>query len=121
MTLNGWVQIVLYCAIITALVKPMGGYMAHVFAGERTLLGALLAPVERGLYRLGGVDPRAEQHWTNYAVAMLLFNLAGFLLLYAVQRLQDVLPLNPQALGAISPDLVFNTAASFTTNTNWQA
>ncbi len=121
MTFNGWLQIALFCAIIVALVKPMGGYMTRLFAGERTFLWPVLAPIERGLYRLAGIDPNEEQHWTRYAMAMLLFNLAGFLLLYALQRLQGVLPLNPQDFAAVDPDLAFNTAVSFTTNTNWQA
>src|SRR5512147_1585564 len=120
MTILGWIQILLYCAIIVALVRPLGGYMTRVFAGDRTLLSPLLAPVERGLYRLAGVKPEVEQHWLTYAVAMLLFNLAGLILLYALQRLQGVLPLNPQGMAAVAPDLAFNTAVSFVTNTNWQ-
>ena len=120
MTTSGWIQILLYCAMIVALIRPLGGYMTRVFAGERTLLSPVLAPVERGLYRLAGIDPKVEQHWLTYAVAMLLFNLAGLLLLYALQRLQAVLPLNPEGMPAVAPDLAFNTAASFTTNTNWQ-
>ena len=95
--------------------------MTRVFAGERTFLSPVLAPVERGLYRLAGIDPKVEQHWRTYAVAMLLFNLAGLLLLYALQRLQAVLPLNPQGMAAVAPDLAFNTAVSFVTNTNWQS
>jgi potassium-transporting ATPase potassium-binding subunit len=120
MTTLGWIQILLYCAVIVALVRPLGGYMTRVFAGNRTLLSPLLAPVERGLYRLAGINPTVEQHWLTYAVAMLLFNLAGLILLYALQRLQGALPLNPESMAAIAPDLAFNTAASFTTNTNWQ-
>ncbi|MBN8896813.1 MAG: potassium-transporting ATPase subunit KdpA, partial [Rhodospirillales bacterium] len=96
-------------------------YMHRVFAGERTLLSPVLRPVERGLYRLAGVDERIEQHWTGYAVAMLVFTLAGFVLLYALQRLQGVLPFNPQGLQAPAPDLAFNTSVSFVTNTNWQS
>jgi K+-transporting ATPase ATPase A chain len=95
--------------------------MARVFAGERTWLGVVLSPVERVIYRLSGVDPSAEQHWRAYAAALLLFNLAGMLLLYGLQRLQGFLPLNPQGFGPVAPDLAFNTAASFTTNTDWQA
>jgi K+-transporting ATPase ATPase A chain len=120
MTILGWIQILLYCAIIVALVRPLGGYMTRVFAGERTLLSPLLAPVERGLYRLAGVNPKIEQHWLTYAVAMLLFNFAGLVLLYALQRVQGALPLNPESMPAVAPDLAFNTAASFVTNTNWQ-
>jgi K+-transporting ATPase ATPase A chain len=117
MTINGWLQIALFCAIIIALTKPLGGYMTRVFAGEVHWLG----PIERGFYRLAGVDPRAEQHWISYAVGMLIFHVFGFLLLYALMRFQGVLPFNPQDMGAVAPDLSFNTAVSFITNTNWQA
>jgi len=120
MTAIGWAQIVLYCAIIAALTKPLGGYLTRVFGGERTTLGIVLRPVENGLYRLAGVDSRSEQHWLTYAFAMLLFNASGFLLLYILQRFQAVLPLNPQEMSAVAPDLAFNTAVSFVTNTNWQ-
>ena len=120
MTLNGWAQILLYCAILVALVRPLGGYMTRVFNGERTALSPALAPIERALYRGAGVDPRVEQHWLVYATAMLLFNLAGVLALYALQRLQALLPLNPQGMPAVAPDLALNTAISFVTNTNWQ-
>ncbi|MCC7047696.1 MAG: potassium-transporting ATPase subunit KdpA [Alphaproteobacteria bacterium] len=121
MTVNGWLQIALYCAILAALVRPLGGYMTRLFAGERTLLSPVLGPVERGIYALCGVDARQEQHWTGYAVGMLLFSLASVVLLYALQRLQAVLPFNPQGFDPVSPDLAFNTAISFTTNTNWQS
>ncbi len=121
MTLNGWIQIAVFAAIVVALVKPLGGYMTAVFAGERTLMSPALRPLEIGFYRICGVDERAEQHWVVYAVAMLLFSLAGMLLLYAMQRVQGALPFNPQAMAALAPDLAFNTAASFTTNTNWQS
>ncbi len=120
MTLLGWIQILLLLGLAVALVKPLGGYIARVMEGERTLLTPLLAPVERGLFRLAGIDPRGEQHWTVYAGAMLAFNLAGFLVLYLVQRLQGGLPLNPAGMGAVGADSAFNTAASFVTNTNWQ-
>ncbi|MDX3807649.1 potassium-transporting ATPase subunit KdpA [Bosea thiooxidans] len=120
MTLNGWIQILVFCAIVVALARPLGGYMTRVFNGERTLLSPLLAPVERGLYALAGTDEREEQHWTAYAVGLLLFNLAGLALLYALQRFQGLLPLNPDGMAAVSPDLAFNTATSFVTNTNWQ-
>jgi K+-transporting ATPase ATPase A chain len=120
MTINGWIQIAIFCAIVVALVKPLGGYMTRVFNGERTLLSPMLHPVERGLYTLSGVDGRQEQHWLTYAVAMLLFNAAGFVLLFALQRLQGMLPFNPMGFGAVTPDSSFNTAVSFTTNTNWQ-
>ena len=120
MTLNGWLQILLFCGIVLALVKPLGAYMTRVFAGERTFLSPILVPVERGLYALAGTSERDEQRWTGYAFAMLAFNLAGLLLLYGLQRLQDVLPLNPAGMAAVGPELSFNTAVSFVTNTNWQ-
>ncbi|MFJ5370523.1 potassium-transporting ATPase subunit KdpA [Bosea sp. CER48] len=120
MTLNGWIQILLFCGIIVALVRPLGGYMTRVFAGERTLLSPVLYPVERLLYAAAGTHKKEEQHWTGYVVAMLLFNLAGFVLLYAMQRLQGALPFNPAEMGAVPADLAFNTAASFVANTNWQ-
>jgi potassium-transporting ATPase potassium-binding subunit len=120
MTAIGWIQIILYCAIIVALVKPLGGYMTAVFNGERTFLSPVLRPVERGLYWLGGVDERREQHWLTYAVAMLLFHVGGFLIIYGVMRLQAVLPFNPAEQSAVAEDLSFNTAISFITNTNWQ-
>ncbi|MBX5237740.1 potassium-transporting ATPase subunit KdpA [Rhizobium sp. NLR22b] len=120
MTLNGWLQILLYCGIVLALVKPLGGYMTRVYNGERTFLSPVLVPIERGLYRVAGTSEREEQHWTSYAFAMLLFNLLGVLLLYALMRLQGVLPYNPAGMAAVPPELSFNTAVSFTTNTNWQ-
>src|SRR5262245_7767108 len=121
MTLNGWLQIALYVGVLLLCVKPLGRYMARVFNGERTFLDPVLRPVERLIYKVSGVDPRQEQHWTTYTAAMLLFNLAGFVLLYALQRLQHVLPLNPQGFDPPSPDSAFNTAVSFTSNTNWQS
>ena len=121
MTINGWIQIALYCVILTLLVKPFGGYMTRVFNGERTILSPVLRPVERVLYAISGVDEREEQHWLAYGIAMMAFTLAGFVTLYAMQRLQDVLPYNPQKLSAISPDSSFNTSVSFVTNTNWQS
>ena len=120
MTLNGWIQILVFCGILVALVKPLGFYMHRVFSGDRTLLSPVLAPIERGLYRLAGTGEKEEQHWAVYAMGMLLFNLAGFLVLYALQRLQGALPYNPAGMGAIEPGLAFNTATSFVTNTNWQ-
>jgi K+-transporting ATPase ATPase A chain len=120
MTAIGWIQIFLYCAIIVALVKPLGWYMTRVFNGERTLLSPILRPVEAGLYWLGGVDERREQHWLTYTVAMLLFHVGGFLIIYALMRLQAVLPFNPAEQSAVAEDLSFNTAISFITNTNWQ-
>jgi len=120
MTLNGWLQILLYCGIVLALVKPLGGYMTRVFSGERTLLSPVLVPIERGLYALSGTSEREEQHWTTYAISMLAFNLLGALVLYALLRLQAVLPYNPAGMAAVGPELSFNTAVSFVSNTNWQ-
>jgi K+-transporting ATPase ATPase A chain len=120
MTLIGWIEILLYCAIIAALVKPLGGYMTRVFNGERTFLSPALQPVEAVLYRAGGIDESREQHWLTYTVAMLLFHIGGFLILYALMRFQGVLPFNPADQSAVPADLTFNTAVSFITNTNWQ-
>jgi potassium-transporting ATPase potassium-binding subunit len=120
MTAIGWIQIILYCAIIAALVKPLGWYMTRVFNGERTFLSPVLRPVEAGLYWIGGVDERREQHWLTYTVAMLLFHVGGFLIIYGLMRLQAMLPFNPADQSAVAPDLSFNTAISFITNTNWQ-
>jgi K+-transporting ATPase ATPase A chain len=120
MTIMGWVQIALYVGLVLLVARPLGGYLARIVEGERTLLSPVLLPVERGLYRLAGVDPNAGQHWLTYGLAMLLFNGAGLVLLYALQRLQAALPLNPQGLPAVAPDLALNTAVSFVTNTNWQ-
>ncbi|TIP88756.1 MAG: potassium-transporting ATPase subunit KdpA [Mesorhizobium sp.] len=120
MTFNGWIQILVYCGIVVLLVKPLGGYMYRVFSGDRTFLSPILAPVERGLYRISGTSEREQQHWTTYAAALLFFNLAGFLVLYFLQRLQGSLPYNPAGMSAVEPGLAFNTAASFMTNTNWQ-
>lgn len=120
MTTNGWLQILVFCAIIIALVKPLGWYMTRVMAGERTFMSPILHPLERLLYAGAGVDERQEQHWLTYTTAMLIFNAAGFLLLFGLQRLQGLLPFNPMQMGAVSPDSTFNTAVSFVTNTNWQ-
>ena len=120
MTINGWIQIAIYCAIVVALVKPLGWYMTAVFNGERTFLSPVLRPVEAGLYRLGGVDEKREQDWLTYTVAMLFFHVGGFLILYALLRLQGFLPFNPQGMTAVPEYLSFNTAISFITNTNWQ-
>jgi potassium-transporting ATPase potassium-binding subunit len=120
MTAIGWIQIILYCAIVAALAKPLGWYMTRVFNGERTFLSPILRPVEAGIYWLGGVDERREQHWLTYTVAMLLFHVGGFLIIYALMRLQAVLPFNPAEQSAVAQDLSFNTAISFITNTNWQ-
>jgi K+-transporting ATPase ATPase A chain len=121
MTFNGWIQILLFCLVIIAITAPFGGYMTRVFAGERTLLAPVLRPVERVLYRLSGVDETAEQHWVSYAIAALAFTFAGFVSLYALQRLQNLLPFNPAGQDAVAQDLAFNTSVSFITNTNWQS
>jgi K+-transporting ATPase ATPase A chain len=121
MSANGWIQIGLFCLAIIVCVKPLGLYMAKLFEGERTFLSPYLAPVERGIYRLCGIKPDEEQHWTSYTIAMLAFSIAGFVSLYLMQRLQAVLPFNPQGMDATTPDLSFNTAISFITNTNWQS
>jgi K+-transporting ATPase ATPase A chain len=121
MTVLGWVQIALYALVIVLVAKPLGGYMTRVFNGERTLLSPLLRPVERGLYWAAGVDEKQEQSWVVYTVAMLFFSVAGFVTLYALQRLQGVPLFNPQGLPGVPPDLAFNTSVSFVTNTNWQS
>jgi potassium-transporting ATPase potassium-binding subunit len=121
MTANGFIQIALYCVILTLLVKPFGLYMTRVFNGERTFLSPVLRPLERGIYLLSRVRENEEQDWKSYGLAMLAFTLMGFLTLYALQRLQAILPFNPQHLDPISPDSSFNTSVSFVTNTNWQS
>ncbi|NRP87655.1 Potassium-transporting ATPase potassium-binding subunit [Ensifer adhaerens] len=120
MTFNGWLQILIYIGILLLLVKPLGGYMTRVFTGERTFLSYVLGPLERGLYRLAGTNEREEQHWTTYSISMILFSLAGFFVLYILQRFQASLPYNPAGMTSIGPELSFNNAASFVTNTNWQ-
>jgi len=120
MTTFGWLQIGLYLLLLLLLTKPLGAYMARVYQGERTFLEALLRPMEQFIYRASGARAQDEMDWKTYATAMLVFNALGLLVVYALQRLQDVLPLNPQDLSAVSPDLAFNTAVSFATNTNWQ-
>ena len=120
MTLVGWSQIALVLILVVACSIPFSAFVARVFAGERTFLSAVLGPVERGFYRLAGVDPTREQDWYGYSIAMIVFSVAGFLSLYALQRLQNVLPLNPRGFAAVPPDLAFDTSDSFITNTNWQ-
>ena len=120
MTLNGVLQIVTYFTILILLAKPLGAMMARIYSGEHTLLERVLGPVERLVYRLAGVDPAQEMNWKTYAVAMLLFNLLGLLVVYFLQRVQAFLPLNPQGMTAVTPDSSFNTAVSFASNTNWQ-
>jgi potassium-transporting ATPase potassium-binding subunit len=122
MTANGWLQILLFLAVVLLVTKPLGVFMARVFGRERTFMDPVLRPLERLVYRVTGVDENHEMRWTEYAISMLLFSLVSMLVLYLLERLQAYLPLNPQKLGAVSPaHLAFNTAASFTTNTNWQA
>jgi len=121
MTANGFVQIALYCVVVTLLVKPLGYYMTRVFNGERTFLSPILRPLEQFFYSLSRVNEREEQSWLGYGLAMLTFSVMGFLALYALQRLQAVLPFNPQHLDPVAPDLAFNTSVSFVTNTNWQS
>jgi K+-transporting ATPase ATPase A chain len=120
MTFIGWMQILVYCAIVVALVLPLGHFMTRVLTGERTFLSPVLRPAEIALYRVAGVDETREQHWLTYAIAMLLFHVGCFIVLYALMRLQGVLPFNPQDMRAVPADLAFNTAVSFLTNTNWQ-
>jgi K+-transporting ATPase ATPase A chain len=120
MTLNGWLQILLYFAVVLLVTKPLGVFMAKVFSNERTWLDPVMRPVERLLYKLTCVDETREMRWTEYSIAMLLFSGVSMLVLYLLERTQQWLPLNPQKFAALPPDLAFNTAASFTTNTNWQ-
>ncbi|CAK0766261.1 K(+) transporting P-type ATPase subunit KdpA [Azospirillaceae bacterium] len=120
MTLHGWFQIALFGVIVLSFARPVGGYMARLFAGERVFLTPILRPVESALYRLSRIDERSEQHWLTYTLAMLAFNFAGFALLYGILRFQEFLPLNPQHMQGMPWDLAFNTAVSFVTNTNWQ-
>src|ERR1035441_8721329 len=130
MTSNGVFQIAVFFLVLLAVTKPLGTYMARVFAGERTFLHRVLHPVERFCYAVSGVQEGVEQPWTQYAGSLLAFSIFSFLVLYLLQRLQGWLPLNPMGFGtahapggatAITPDLAFNTAVSFTTNTNWQS
>jgi K+-transporting ATPase KdpF subunit len=120
MTIIGGIQILLFCAIVVALIKPLGWHMTRVFNGERTFLSPLLGPVEAALYWAGGVDKTREQHWLSYTIAMLFFHVGGFLILYGLMRTQALLPFNPAEQSAVAQDLSFNTAVSFITNTNWQ-
>jgi K+-transporting ATPase ATPase A chain len=120
MTAIGWIQILVYAAAVLVCVKPIGIYMHRVFEGDRQPLPRVFGPIERVLYRLSGVDPKTEQSWSQYAFSVLAFSAFGLLVTYLLQRLQHVLPFNPQQLAAVEPTSAFNTAASFTTNTNWQ-
>jgi K+-transporting ATPase ATPase A chain len=121
MTLTGWMQIIAFTLVILAITRPLGTYLFRVFEGDRQPLPRIFGPLERWAYRLCGVDPRAEQTWRGYAMALLVFSAAGLLVTYVIQRLQHVLPLNPRGFPAVEHALAFNTAASFTTNTNWQS
>src|SRR6266849_7843258 len=121
MTANGWFQIGLYLFVIFLVTKPLGVFMTRVFNREKTFLNPIFRPVERLVYRLTGVNENREMRWTEYTVAMLLFSGVSMALLYLIERIQRWLPFNPQRLSNVPPDLAFNTAVSFTTNTNWQA
>jgi potassium-transporting ATPase potassium-binding subunit len=120
MTLVGWAQIALVLALVVVCAIPLSGLIARLYGGESNFLTPVFGPVERGFYRLAGVDPEREQDWYAYTLAMVVFSVAGFLSLYAIQRLQNFLPLNPRGFDAVAPDLAFNTSVSFITNTNWQ-
>ena len=121
MTANGWFQIFVFFVVVFLVTKPLGIFMARVFERKRTFLDPVLRPIERLIYKVTGVDEKREMRWTEYALAMLCFSVVPMIVLYAIERLQQWLPWNPQKLGAVASDLAFNTAASFTTNTNWQA
>jgi len=121
MTANGWLQIAFFLLAVLAVTAPVGKFMTRVFAREKTWLDPVLGPIERLIYRLTGVDDRRQMRWTEYAVSILMFSVVSMLVLYVMQRVQHVLPFNPQGFGPVAPDLAFNTAVSFTTNTNWQA
>ena len=121
MTLMGWLQIAATFALALLVARPLGFYLARVLAGDPTILTPVVRPVERGFYRVAGIDPKHEQGWLDYTTAMLVFSVAGFVVLYAIQRLQAFFPLDPQGFTAVAPDLAFNTSVSFLTNTNWQA
>src|ERR1051326_3574310 len=121
MTANGWLQLGLYLVVLVALVKPLGWYMARVYEGEPCGLDRALGWLERSLYRLSGIDSKTEMGWRSYAICVLLFNAVGLVAVYLLLRLQGTLPLNPREFSGVPPDLSFNTAISFATNTNWQA
>jgi len=121
MNINGWTQLIFYLVALLILVKPLGNYMARIYRGESTLLTPVLSPLERFFYHLAGVKSDDEMDWKTYTIEVLLFNAVGFIFLYLLLRIQSYLPLNPQGLSPVSPDLAFNTAASFVSNTNWQS
>lgn len=120
MNISSWIQLIFYMVVLLALAKPLGSFMASVYEGQRTFLDPVFGPLERLMYRLAGVRPDEEMNWKVYAIALMVFNVLGLLVVYTLQRLQGVLPLNPQGFGAVSPDSSWNTAVSFATNTNWQ-
>src|SRR4029079_1572604 len=120
MSVIGWIQILLFCAIIAAVTPVLGAYLTRVFSGQRTFLSPVLPPLELVLDRAGGIEEKSEQNWLAYTTGMLLFHVGGFAILYALMRMQAVLPFNPAGQSAVAPDLSFNTAVSFITNTNWQ-
>src|ERR1700681_3399256 len=120
MSANGYLQLGFYMVVLIALAKPLGTYMAWIYEDKPAVLNRIGAPLERGIYRLCGIDPAHEMRWTQYALAVLWLSLLSTLAVYALQRLQAYLPLNPQSFGAVSPDSSFNTATSFATTTNWQ-
>jgi K+-transporting ATPase ATPase A chain len=120
MNIYSWIQLIFYIVVLLLLAKPLGSFMAKVYQGEHTFLDRVLGPVERFIYRLSGVKPEEEMNWKTYAIAAMIFNFFGLLAVYGLQRFQAVLPLNPQGLGAVTPDSSWNTAVSFATNTNWQ-
>lgn len=121
MTAIGWLQICAFIGVVGVLTRPLGGYLARVYSGENTILRFLFGPLERGIYWLAGIDPKAEQGWTTYAISFLAFHALGIAGMYAVLRLQPLLPLNPAGFDAVPPDLALNTAVSFVTNTSWQS
>ncbi len=121
MTTNGWLQILFFLAVILAITKPLGAFMTRVFNREKTFLDFALRPIERLLYKICGVHEDREMHWTEYGTAMLLFSAVSMFLLYVIERTQHILGFNPQKLANVAPDLAWSTAASFTTNTNWQS
>src|ERR1700740_2929260 len=121
MTANGWLQSLIFFALLLALMRPLGIYIARVLEGERTFLSPILRPIETLIYKLCGVRPEEEMTWRGYTVALLLFSLVSMILTYVIERVQHFLPWNPQHLAGVAPDLAWNTAASFTTNTNWQS
>jgi potassium-transporting ATPase potassium-binding subunit len=119
LTVGGWLQIILVLTLVVGVARPLGHFIAEVFEGKRTVLSPVFRPVERRFYRLAGVDPTVEQDWLTYTLSMLAFAAGCFFVLYALQRLQNLLPLNPQGFDAVPPALAFNTAISFITNANW--